>query len=92
MHDEAEIALVEAHPQRNGGDERLDVVSEQAFLERQALLGLQLAVVRGGVDAMGDQPAADAFGVRDRQRVDDAASRQLRQALCEPGESRRLVA
>ena len=45
VHDERQVGLVVAHPERAGGDDRLDLVAEQPVLGGDPLLGLLLAAV-----------------------------------------------
>ena len=91
VDDEAEIGLVEAHPERDRRDERLHLVGDQGVLERLALLGREVGVVGAGIDALRAQERGDALGVGDGQAVDDAAPRHEREVLGEPGQALRLV-
>jgi hypothetical protein len=92
VDDEAEIRLVEAHPQRHRRHEGLHLTPDQRVLERLALRGGQGCVVRAGVDAPRLQPAGDPRRVGDREAVDDAAAGELRELLGKPGEALGLVA
>ena len=40
MHDEGQVGLVVAHPQRAGGDHRLDFVAQQTFLGRDPVVSI----------------------------------------------------
>ena len=91
VDDEAEVGLVEAHPERDRRDERLHLVRDQGVLERLALLGREVGVVGAGVDALRAQERGHPLGVGDGQAVDDAAPRHEREALGQPGEALRLV-
>ena len=51
VDDEAEVGLVEAHAERDGRDQRLDVAVDEGVLERLALRRRQVGVVGTGVDA-----------------------------------------
>ncbi len=75
VDDEPEVGLVEAHPERDRGHERLQLVGDEGVLERLALLGREVGVVRAGIDAGRAQERGDALRVGDRQAVDDAAAR-----------------
>ena len=55
VDDEAEVGLVEAHPERDRRDERLQLVGDEGVLERLALLGREVRVVRAGIDALRDR-------------------------------------
>ena len=46
VHDEAQVGLVVAHPERARGDDRLDLVAEQPVLGGDPRIGLVLAAVR----------------------------------------------
>ena len=86
VHDEAEVGLVVAHPERAGGDDGLEVVAQQPVLDGERSLGRALAAVGLGRDAVGVEPVGDEVGVALGERVDDARARQLGQVLREPGE------
>ena len=92
VDDEAEVGLVEAHPEGDRRDQRLEPVREQVLLERLALLGGDVGAVRTGVDAAALEPARDPLGVGDREAVDDPGAGHRREVLGEPGEALRLVA
>ena len=87
MEHEAEVGLVEAHAQRGGGDERLDLVVPQGRLEAHSLGGLGATCVgRDGVPGLA-QRHGDVLGGSDRQGIDDARAGQLAQVGDEPGEA-----
>jgi hypothetical protein len=86
VDDEAEVGLVVAHPQGTRGDDRLQVVGEQAILDGDPPLGLDLAGVRLGGDPVRGEPGGDLLGVALGQRVDDPRARQVGQVGGEPGE------
>ncbi len=66
MHDEAEVGLVEAHAERAGGHQRLDLVGGEVGLEGLALAGLGLPGVRRDGVAAGAQEVGDLLGLRRR--------------------------
>ena len=80
VDDEAEVGLVEAHAERDRRHEGLHLARDQRVLERLALLGREVGVVRPGVDPLPPQERGDALRVGDGQAVDDAAAGQLREA------------
>ena len=91
MQDEREVGLVEPHPERARGDERLDaVLLEQALgllaLGRIGLPGVGAHLVAG----LAQQPRG-VLGRRDRQGVDDAASRQIADVAEQPGQAGRGI-
>ena len=86
VDDEAEVGLVVAHPERAGGDHRLEVVAQQPLLDLDAGLGRAVPAVGLGGDPVAAQPLRDQVGVALGERVDDPRARQLRQVLDEPGE------
>ena len=86
MHDEAEVGLVVAHAERARGHDRLELVAQQPLLDVDAPLGLDLAAVGLGRDAVGVEEVGDQVGVALGERVDDAGARQLRQVGGEPRE------
>ena len=87
VHDEAQVGLVVSHPERAGGDDRLDLVAEQPVLGGDAVLGLVLAAVRHRGDPPGAQERGDLLGVALGERVDDPRSVHTRKVLRQPGES-----
>ena len=91
VDDEAEVRLVEAHPQRDRRHQRLEPVREQVLLERLALLGIDVRVVGPGIDAPSAEPAGDPLRVGDREAVDDAGAWHRGQVLRQPGEPLGLV-
>ena len=93
VDDEAEVGLVEAHPERDRGDERLDLVGEQRVLERLALARSSGRRCRRWASMPCERSQrGHALGVGDGQAVDDAAPRHAREVLGEPGQPLRLVA
>ena len=91
VDDEAEVRLVEPHPQRHRRHQRLEPVREQVLLQRLALRGVDVRVVRPRIDAPPAQPARDALRVGHREAVHDAGAGHRRQVLRQPGEPLRLV-
>ena len=91
VDDPAEVGLVEAHPERDGRDQGLDVAVDEGVLERLALGRRQVGVVGARVDAARRQPRGDPLAVGDRQAVHDAAAWQFRDLVGEPGEALGLV-
>jgi hypothetical protein len=87
VDDEAEVGLVVAHPERAGGDDRLEVVAEQPLLDLDAGVGRAVPAVGLGGDPVAAQPLRHQVGVALGERVDDARARELRQVLDEPGEA-----
>jgi len=86
VHDEGQVRLVVAHAQRAGGDDRLELVAQQPALGLDPRVGLLLAAVGLGADAVGGQERRDLLGVALGERVDDPRARQQRQVLDQPGE------
>ena len=86
VHDEAQVGLVEAHAQRAGGHQRLDLIPEQGGLGRLALGMVVLAGVGGDQVAAVAQELGHFTGAGDGQRVDDARAVQLVQVLGQPGQ------
>ena len=72
VEDEREVGLVVAHPERDGGDQRLHVVAEEPILCFELVDVVELAVVREHVVAPRGEPGCDVVGVAHRQAVDDA--------------------
>jgi hypothetical protein len=67
---EAEVGLVEAHPEGRGGHERLHLVRDQGVLELLPALRLRLAAVGVRVDPLRARERGDPGGVGDREHVD----------------------
>ena len=65
----------------------LSSVGREVGLDLDLRLGVGLAGVGAGVDALRAQPLGDALRVGDGQRVDDAGAFERRQHLREPGET-----
>ena len=84
VDDEAEVGLVEAHPQRRGGDERLDLVVAQRLLEPLAFGRVGASGVGGNPMASLGEGACQVFRRSDGERVDDAAAGQLTQVGEQP--------
>ena len=87
VHDEAEVGLVVAHPERARGDDALQVVGEQPVLDGDPPLGLDLARVGLGGDAVRGEPLRDLLGVALGQRVDDPRARHGVEVRRQPGEA-----
>ena len=86
MHHEAEVRLVEAHPQRGRGHERLDLVVLEELLGPFPVRGIGAAGVgQHLVAGLGQQPGG-VLGRGHGQRVDDPAARQVRQVRQQPAE------
>ena len=76
MDDEAEIGLVESHPQRRRRHQSLDPVGEQVGFELFALSRVRRAGVGGDVMAQVFEQRGQVAGAGDGQRVDDAGAFQ----------------
>ena len=87
VHDEAEVGLVEPHPERGRRDESLDLVAAQRALEALAIGGVGATGVRRDRDPGIRQRRCHVLSRGDGQRVDDAAARQLVQVGDEPAQS-----
>ena len=88
MKHEAEIRLVEAHPEGAGRNERLDLVALEQRLGLLALGGIRLPRVgANGMACLAQQPGS-VFGRRDREGVDDAAAGQFGEVAEQPAEPR----
>ncbi len=72
VHDEAHVALVDAHAEGDRGDDHRDLVARERVLDAPPLVRRQAGVVRGGVHAVIAQPAGDLLGALAREAVDDA--------------------
>jgi hypothetical protein len=88
MDDEAEIGLVIAHPERAGGDDRLDVVGEQPGLGGHARLAVLVAAVGQRADPGVGQELGDLLSVTLGERVDDPRAAQAGHVLRQPGQPR----
>ena len=77
VHHEAEVGLVEAHAQRARRDQRLDLVVAQGPLELEPVGRVGAPGVGAHVVPGVAQQRGGVLGGGDRQRVDDAAARQL---------------
>ena len=86
VHDEAHVALVDAHAERDGGDDDQDLVAREGVLDAPPLVRRQAGVIGGGVDAVGAELVGDFFRALARQAVDDA-----RLALVDGEELQQLV-
>ncbi len=91
VHDERQVGLVEAHPERRGRDERLDPVLLEVLLQALALGRVGLAGVRGDGEPRRAQLARDLLGRGDGEAVDDARAVDVLQRLDEPRDARGLV-
>ena len=83
---EAEIRLVEAHPERRGGDQGLEIVVEQGLLQLGPLRS-GLAGIRFDLDAASLKPLRNPLGVTHGQRVDDPVALDTGDVRREPGET-----
>ena len=86
MHDEGQVGLVVAHPQRAGRHHRFDFVAQQTFLGRDPVVRFLFARVGERGDAVGVEELGHLLGVAFGQRVDDPRARQPRDVLDEPGQ------
>ena len=84
VNHETEIRFIEAHPKRDGGDERLDFVAEQLLFDLDALDAFEVRVISAGGDAVSLQPRGDPARVLNGQAINDAVARQLRKEVREP--------
>jgi hypothetical protein len=89
VDDEAEVGLVEAHAERGGGHEGLDLVALERLLGRLALGRVRPARVGQHRVAGLREQGRRILGRRDRQAVDDAAAGQGVEVLGQPGEPAR---
>ena len=72
VHDEAHVALVDAHAEGDRGDDHRDLVPREGVLDAPPLVRRQAGVVGGGVHAVGAELAGDLLGALAREAVDDA--------------------
>lgn len=86
MHHEAQVRLVEAHPEGGGGHQRLDPVRLEVVLGLLAVGVLRLAGVRGHRVPAVAQVRGDLLGRGHGQRVDDPGAGQIAEAVGEPGQ------
>lgn len=91
MHHEAEVGLVEAHPEGGGRHQCLHPVGLEVVLGLLAVRVLRLARVRGDRVPAVPQVGGDLLGRRHGQRVDDPGARQLPEVVGEPGQPVRRV-
>ena len=85
MHHEAQVRFVEAHPQRGGGHERLDLVVQQRALQFFAFARIGASGVRAHPVSGGGEELGHILGRRDGQAVDDPAALQRLEVLHQPG-------
>lgn len=85
MHDKAQIRFVEAHAQRRGGDERLDLIGQQCGFQSLALGRIGLPGVGGDMVPMRIEHIGEIVRGGDGERVNDAGARQFVQPPAEPG-------
>ncbi len=72
MHDEADVALVDAHAEGHRGDDHLDVVGGERVLHAPALVGGEAGVVGGGAHAVRQKLVGDLLGALAGEAVHDA--------------------
>ena len=72
--DPAHVVLVDAHPERGGGDDDADLAVHEALLDRVALVGLHPRVVGGGAR----DRLRERLGLTPRRDVDDPRRRRGR--------------
>src|SRR6185312_2869785 len=89
VDDEPEVRLVVAHPQGTRGNDRLDLVRQQALLRADPQIVLLLAAVRDRAYPLSVQELRDLLGVTPRERVDDPGARWSGQVLGQPGQTLR---
>ena len=89
VHDPAHVGLVDAHAERDGGDDHLRVVANERILVVAARVRVETGVIRQRADAVALQLPGELVDALARQAVDDAraaiAARKLEQS---PGTSR----
>ena len=88
---EAEVRLVEAHPEGRGGHERLHPVPEQVRLGGEALLLPRPARVGRHLEAPGGEVLGDLDGRRHGEGVDDPRAREVLEVVGQPGQALRLA-
>ena len=71
MDHRAHVGLVDAHPERVGGDDHVRVALHEPVLRGRALVGRHPGVVADGVQAVGAQPLGHLVHVPARAAVDD---------------------
>ncbi|OPZ09086.1 MAG: hypothetical protein BWZ08_00699 [candidate division BRC1 bacterium ADurb.BinA292] len=69
---EANVGLVDAHAEGDGGDDDLDAVIDEVLLIAPADVVLQAGMIRGGGDAARAQMVGKLLDLLARQAVDDA--------------------
>jgi hypothetical protein len=84
---ETEVALVEAHAERRGGDEGLDLVVQESLFGGGTFGRVGLARVRRHVEAGGAQVVGHLGRGGDGQGVDDARAGELGEVVGQPPQS-----
>ena len=78
VDDEADVGLVDAHAEGDGGADDADFVAEEEVLVTDAEVGVEAGVVGAGGDAGGVEAVGDGFGGGAGGAVDDAGARRGR--------------
>src|SRR5438270_2584844 len=73
VHDEADVGLVDAHPECAGRHHDPRAAAHEAFLDLLALAGGELAVITACVDAVRDEETVEVLDGADGRGVDDPA-------------------
>ena len=91
VHDEGQVGLVEPHPERGCGHERLDPVLLEVGLERFALRRVGPPGVGGHAQPCRAKLLGHLLGRGHGEAVDDARPLDVLERLREPGDARGLV-
>ena len=83
MRHEAHVGLVDAHAERDGGDDHDAVLVEEAILVAGAQAGIEAGVIGQGRDAGPGQRGGGILDLGARQAIDDAGV--ARMALADEG-------
>ena len=73
MDDKADVRLVDAHAEGDGGADHADFIAQKGFLVARALRPLDAGVIRQRLDAVGGQFAREVLGGLAGHHIDNAA-------------------
>ena len=73
MDDKADVRLVDAHAEGDGGADHADFVAQEGFLIARTFRSLDAGVIRQRLDAVGGELAREVFGGLAGHHIDNAA-------------------
>src|SRR5262245_35042042 len=91
MNDESQIRFVEAHSERDGCNQCLDIIFQKQSLGPNSFASFQISMIGARDNSLLFQKRRNTPRILNRQRVDDSIALEPGQEVRQPRHSLRLI-